>query len=224
MLLLLIFWFLIYHGFVFWLALRFKTKPWRWVWFSAVLTIGLTVAWFDQFYIRYVVIGHYCEMDKDKLGFHEYEPAVVKADKVTLLWQWSETGPAYQGPPRTHPGIQRKDFERDGYHVKTDNMMTCQKVNGDIFACLVDGYAIVKKYERKPFSGLLFAGHNIHQLMREDAVVRQVANYGWSGSAFFHFFTGLNIPISYDYEICGVDGNEINRIGSRYNFRIKVVD
>lgn len=223
-LLLLIFWFLLYHGFVLWLALRFKTKPWRWYWFGAVITIGLTVAWFDQFYIRYVVIGHYCEKDKDQLGFHEYEPAVVKADKVTWLWQWSETGPPYSGPPRTHSGIQKKEFEQDGFYVKTDNVMTCKKENGDLFACLVDGYLEVEKYKPLDILSWHFAGHTISQLVREDAVVREVSSYEWWGSAFFRFFPGLNIPIFYDQEICGMSQNEINSIGSPYNFRIKVVE
>jgi hypothetical protein len=219
-LLLLIFWVLIYHGFVLWLALRFKSKPWRWYWFSTVLVVGLGIAWIDQLYIRFVVIDGYCEADKKRLGFREYAPAVVKASQVT--WLGGEEKSGTNEMPRISQGIQKQGFEQDDYTAKKSNILECKKIDSKSAPCLIQGHMFVEKYKFFTFMGWHFATRNDRQLVREDRVLKESLNYAWSGSTFFRKSTGLEIPVLYSELQCGGDWNDVGGIGAAKNWIVTV--
>lgn len=220
--LLMLAWLLIYHGFLLWLSLRFKSKPWRWYWFTTVLVIGFCIAWIDQLYIRYVVIGHYCEVNKDKLGFHEYAPAVVKADQITWVQRGKE-GNEGNAKPLTRSEIQRKKFEEDGYQVAISNVVTCMLPESRApNSCLVSGYSLVEKQKSLGLGRWHFAGTYTRQMYFNNTLVREGTTYAWSGSAFFRQLTGLEIPIAYSGLRCGGDWNDSDGLGSEKNWAILI--
>lgn len=184
-------WLALYHGALLWLALRFKDKSWRWWWFGAVMTVGLGIAWFDQFYLRFIVEPKYCEANKEKLGFRQLTPLSLKQDQVVWLYPVSSA----MNQPQVHPQIVRSVTQSDERNAFTTNAATCRKPDtGDKWICLVPKLKVEQTIDGIYFLGIRFATKLHRQMRINDEVIRQALVIYWPGSRFFGIFK-IDVPV-----------------------------
>lgn len=193
-LLLLLAWFLLYHGFVLWLALRFKNKPWRWYWFGAVLVIGLGAAWIDALYVRLVVINGYCAQ-QDKIGGFDYQPAIATRRDVT----WLDTPEAKGAMSNSNVSSSLSFNPNILYCIDAKN-----RRNG---SCLAKGY----RFEDQTTRLLFGVWESRLQLWRNQTLIRERVQLGWDEQWFFRVIGlhsgGMALGMVYDgkFECMGPD-------------------
>jgi hypothetical protein len=192
--LLLLAWVLVYHGFVLWLALRFKNKPWRWYWFATVLVVGWGVAWVDAIYTRLVVIDGYCA-SQDNIGGFDYQPAIAVSRDVTWLdsVEAKKTTPyaSDSSPWLFNPKILYCIDEKDGRRGN----------------CTVDEF----RYEHHATKLIFGAWQSRQQLWKGQTLMRERVGFQWNEQWFFRVIGfnrhGMALGMLYDgkFECSGPD-------------------